>query len=623
MKKLFITFCLSALSQLLSAQILDIRCGNVTYSYPAEITGVMEYISGTSLSVLGKTFAIQDISEITVTDATPMADNNVAVTYAGNTAYVKISGNIALYIDASVNKADVFIEQSADVSDSTCGEITYNLSGQSEDGTFNLTGSFKASVELAGLTLSSSSGAPIDIVNGKRINMRVTEGTVNTLADGPSGSQKGCISCTGHLEFKQKGTVNVTGNKSHAIYAKEYISVKNSKINILGSVKDGVNCNQYFLMESGEINMSNIGDDGMQVAFKNDTDREAEDTGSITVSGGTISLSVSATAAKGLKCDGDFSMTGGKLTVMTSGGGMWDSDAGKTKASACIGTDGTVTIDGGTLNLTSTGGGGKGISCDGALNIKSGEISILTSGGLYAYVNGKEYQSYTGNADNLKSDYKSSAKGIKSDGNVSISGGTISIKTSGNGAEGIESKSELTISGGTVKVRSYDDGINSTSHMHIKGGDLDVISSKNDGLDSNGNMYISGGVIRTFGGSSPECGIDVNEEDGYALYLTGGMILGVGGNNSYPSKSTSTQAYVIPSISVTPGGTVSIGTSSTIYATFEIPADYTKASSNAPGGSSGRVLISVPQLVSGTSYTVKTGSSSVNATARLTGGSGR
>ena len=83
-------------------------------------------------------------------------------------------------------------------------------------------------------------------------------------------------------------------------------------------------------MTSGNLSISNTGDDGVQAAFKDDTDREAEDTGSITISGGTVTIDVTATAAKALKADGSVFVTNGTLTLSTSGGGMWDAEDGKT-----------------------------------------------------------------------------------------------------------------------------------------------------------------------------------------------------------------------------------------------------------------------------------------------------
>ena len=643
MKRTFSTIILlPAFAVATSAQTLNIQTSGVTYLIPASEAGDMVYTGGETLTVMGKTLNVSDISKMYVCD-NEVSDNSVSVTYNGTEACVTISGNVARYVSASVSGAHVSLVQSDDVSDDTCGEITYSLSGASTDGAFALTGSYKASIELNGLSLTNPTGAALDIQDGKRIAVSVKKGTENKLTDGTGGSQKGCITCKGHLEMKGKGTLNVYGNTGHAIFSKEYFSMKNCTLSVLSAVKDGINSGQYFLLESGALSISGVGDDGVQVSYKDDTDREADDTGALTITGGTVNISLAAAAAaKGMKAEGLLTISGGDITVTTSAGGTWDSDENKTKASSCLSSDADILISGGTLSLTSTGAGGKGINGDGTLTISDGDITVNTSGGLYAYVNGKEYTNYTGSTDRLGSDYKSSPKGIKIDGDVTISGGTVNVTTTGNGGEGIESKAVLTITGGTVVGNAYDDVINSGSHMYIKGGDITVVASNNDGLDANGNMYIQGGTIRAFGTSAPECGIDANEEGGYSVFFTGGTLLAVGGGNSVPSSSLSTQAYVSGNLSVTSGGTVSLMSGSTTLASFAVPASYSSSSSSGgmggrmggfggqggPGGPGGQggpggggmggssVLITLAGLTSGSSYTLTNGSSSTTVTAK-------
>ncbi len=618
------------------AQTLNVVVGDVTYAVPAAQAGDMTYANGDSLTILGRGFFVNDITKMYV-DNTEVEDNTVAVAYSGAQAKVVIAGNIARYVTATVDGAHVSIFQSEEVSESTCGEIIYSLSGSSTDGEFYMEGTYKASVELRGLTLTNPNGAAINIQDGKRIELSVKKDTENTLTDGASGSQKGCLVCKGHLELKGKGVLNIYGNVAHGIYAKEYVEMKNCTVNVLSAVKDGLNCNQYFLMESGALNISGVADDGIQVSYKDDTDREAEDTGSITISGGTINVTTTGTATKGLKADGDITVAGGEITVVTSGGGKWDTDDNKTKAASCLSADGKVQIDGGTLQLTSSGAGGKGINCDGEFIMNDGALTISTTGGLYAYVNGTEYSNYTGSTDRLTSDQKSSAKGVKADGNVTINGGSINVSTVGNGAEGIESKAELTINDGTIIVNACDDAINSSSHMYIKGGDITVVATDNDGLDSNGNMYIMGGTIKAFGTTSPECGIDANEEEGYSVIFTGGTLLAVGGGNSVPSTSESTQPYVSTNMNVTANTEITLKSGDTVLATFTVPANYsTSGNGGGPrgaggpggggggnwGGSGSNVLVSCENLTSGNSYTLTSGTSSSTVTATLRGNSG-
>ena len=635
MKKLATTLLAASMTLAAGAQSLNVIDGNVTYSFNAEQTGLMEYSDGgKTLTIQGMSFDLSQVRLMKVVEDV-LDDNTVTVVYDGNSAEVTIAGNVARYVSATVSDANVTLTQSEEVGSDT-GEILYILSGESSNGSLVLNGKYKCGLELQGLTLTNPNGAAIDIENSKRVEFSSKNGFVNTLEDGAGGKQKAALYCTGHLEFKGKGTLNVTGNTGHAIAAKEYVEIKNCTINILKAPKDGINCTQYFLMESGTLNIDGVDGDGIQVDFKDaEGEREeGEDTGTITVQGGKITMNITGVAAKGFKSEADFVISGGEVTVTNSGAGEWDSSKLKTKAASCIGADGDVNVLGGTLNLTATGGGGKGISCDGTFTMEEGgNVNISTSGGVLAYVNNQLSQDYTGNTDRLNSDYKSSPKGIKADTEVTINGGTIYVKTIGNNGEGIESKGVLTINDGDITIRAKDDGINASNDLIVNGGQLNVIATNNDGLDANGNIYINGGVVRAFGGRSPECGIDANDEQGYTVYLTGGYLLAVGGSNSYPRNSGSTQPYVTTTGSITGGETISISGTDVDYS-FTVPEDYTTPSGGnnggwgpgwGPGGSgSGNmtIMISVPGMTNNTSYTVKNGSTTTTATSRLTGSSG-
>ena len=402
------------------------------------------------------------------------SDNTVEVVYSGTTATVTVADNVTQYLTVTQQGAHVSIVQS----DSLASEITYKLSGTSADGEFYMSGSYKATLELNGLTLTNVtpvySGAAVHVQNGKRINVKLITGTTNTLVDAAGGTQKGCLYVKGHAEFKQQGTLNVVGNVKHGIKAGEYISIKNATINVTSAVGDGISCNQYFLMESGTLNISGTADDGIQCDLEGDTataitaDHEDEDSGNMYISGGTITINCTAIAAKGIKCAGDIYITGEPvITVTTSGKGTWDEDDLETNAACGMSADGNINISGGTLNLTSTGSGGKGMKCDNVLTVSGGDITIATSGGLY-YNNGTtENTNYTGNTDHINSDYYSSPKGIKAglktqvgnsytySGGLVISGGNIKVTTTGRNGEGIESKNTLNIMGGEVYVNAY------------------------------------------------------------------------------------------------------------------------------------------------------------------------
>lgn len=519
------------------SQTLKVTVGDVTYLFPSSQTGDMPYSNGTTVTIMEKAFNLADVTAMTV-DETPVDDSVINVAYDSTSAKVTVAGNIAKYVTPVVSGAHVSIAQSVDLAQ----EITYNLSGTATDGEFYMSGSYKATLVLNGLTLTNVtpvySGAAIHIQNGKRIKVKVADGTVNNLTDNAAGTQKGCLYIKGHGEFAQSGTLNVTANLKHGVKTGEYFQMKNCTINILKAPGDGINSSQFMLIESGTLNLNNLGDDGMQCDLDGltstgiTTGHVDEDTGNVYILGGTINITSTAVAAKGIKSNGSMDISGGDITIKTTGSGMWDTTDLETKAASGLSSDIDLTISGGNIKITSTGPGGKGMKCDGLLTVTNGTINITTSGTLY-YNNGTtENTNYTGNTDNVNSNYYSSPKGVKADNGVEIGGGTIYVTTSGRNGEGIESKSYLNITGGHIIVNAYDDGINSANDLTISGGYIFSRATNNDGIDANGNCYINGGVIYAVGANSPELAVDANSEQQKKLYFSGGTLVALGGLES-------------------------------------------------------------------------------------------
>ena len=531
----------------------EYQASQVTANSPAYFTG------GNTLTVGNDVFTISDITNMVVVSSTSDAeDNTVNILYNGSTATVTMADNVSNYVTAEVSGAHVTITQSN--TDAVDGdEITYVLSGSTADGSLTLDGSYKCTISLAGLKMTNPSGAAINITNSKRIQLSAMNGTENTLTDGSDGSQKACIYSKGQLQLQGKGTLNVAGNTKHAIKSGDYISVKNLTLNITKAVGDGINCEEYFLMKSGTVSISGVGDDGIQCDLDGDTstgetaDHDDEDSGNVYLEGGTLNIAVTAAAAKGIKADGDMKISDGDITVKTTGGGAWDSDDNKTKASSCLSADGNMTISGGTQILTSTGAGGKGISVDGAFTAIGGTTTINTSGNAIVASSGGTISTVSSSSqlDRYDSDYKSSPKGIKVDGAITVSDNAIiSVTTTGAGGEGIESKTNINITGGQVTVNATDDAINSSYNddtkslstagdLTISGGYVYARSTGNDGIDSNGNCYIKGGLVYAIGTSSPEVAIDANSEQRKQLYVQGGTIIAIGGLESGASLTQS------------------------------------------------------------------------------------
>lgn len=604
------------------AQTVNVKVGQVTYVHRVANVGEMPFTSGSTLTIEGKVYSVDKslsttdfIDEIAVGDA-DVQDNSVSISYNGSTASVVVAGNVARYLTVEVSGAHVSIVQADDLAD----EITYTLSGTSTDGGFYMDGSLKASIALNGLTLTNPSGPAINIQNGKRIDVSVKNGTENTLRDGSGGDWKGCFRSKGHTEFKGKGTLNVYGNTAHAIWSKEYVEMKNCTINVLKAVGDGLNCNQYFLMESGTLNIAGVGDDGIQVSYETDDDgnkeSDEENTGALTVTGGTLAVTTTAVGSKGLKAEGPVLITepsslptgeggGGASITVKNSGGVDTSDSSDPTSSACLKSDTSISIAAGTLTLTNTGQGGRAINSEGTLTVTGGTISAQAQGSNYGSSGGGGWGPGGGGrpgggGGGSSSSSGKNAKGIKAKGAISISGGSMTVGSANH--EGLESKSTITISGGKVYVKASDDAINSGGNFTISGGYVYAWSTSNDGLDSNGNMSIEGGVALGFASSSnnAESGIDVDER--HSLSISGGDIFSIGGRNDFRAGTSSQTYKSFSTLTVSANSYAVVKCGSTQMFAVKIPAGYSNKAGviSATTTSSGSLSVASSSSVSGT-----------------------
>ena len=468
----------------------------------------------------------------------------VSIVYADNEATVS---TLPDGVEATVDGAGVIIN-------STIAGVAYELKGSSSNGYFKIYSEKKFHLTLNGVSLTNPTGAPINIQSGKRVFVTLADGTSNSLVDGGSYNtpddedEKGTFFSEGQLIFNGKGSLEVTGNKKHGIVSDDYIRFRTgTNIYITASNGHGIKANDY-----------------------------------VAIGGGVLNIEVSGTAKKGISSDGYVLVSGGRTTILTSGDGEYDEDEDDVSGAAGIKADLYFQMEGGQLNIKSTGAGGKGINTDGEIIINDGDIQVITTGQTFTY----------------SSDLDSKAKAIKSDTDVTVNGGTIKIKTTGGeGSEGLEAKGVMNINGGEIEIATYDDCINSAGDMYLNGGYIYAFATNNDAIDSNGDLYIKGGVIVALGASGAECAIDAAE--GKNIYITGGTVVGVGGSNaSYPASSSS-QMSIAFQASVSTGSTLTVADGSDAILSFTSKRGY----------QSGLYLISSRDFKNGTSYTVYSGSS--------------
>ncbi len=342
----------------------------------------------------GSTFTVGDLTFDTSTVDSITVVHTVYVTFAGETATVDLGH--APDVVATTDGAHVSI-----VSTNTKNELEFVLQGESSQGSLTYTGSLKCKFYLNGLNLTSDRGAAIDIQCGKRVDLILVSGTDNYLTDAAGGTQKAALYCKGHLEVEGSGSLTVKGNTRHAIASKEYMQLKKStgSITVTGAVSDAMHVGQYFLMSGGSLNLTGQGGDGLQVevvTLSDDVtpDPDKEDNGQMYIKGGTITIEAAADDVKGIKVPGNLTVSGGTFQLLASGngskgisvagnmlvneddnttlmriratGGMYE-DPETEEESRCMGikVTGNLTVNAGTIQVSNTGSGSRGIKIDG------------------------------------------------------------------------------------------------------------------------------------------------------------------------------------------------------------------------------------------------------------------
>lgn len=364
---------------------------------------------------------------------------------------------------------------------STKEKVMYKLSGSASDGFFKVYSKNKQAIVLDGLDLTNPNGAAINN-QGKKRCFVVVNGS-NSLADGSAYSstpadedEKAAFFSEGQLIFSGEGSLKVTAKGKSGISSDDYVRfVDNPKITVSSSAGHGIR-----------------GKDAL------------------VVSGGTLDVSVSAAMKKGMTSDSLVVFNGGVTTVKVTGGTAYDDEDQEYKASSGIKADKLFVMNAGSLTVSNSGQGGKGISGDDKGYFQGGSVTVNVTGSNFS------------SADDSKS-----AKAIKFDGDLYITAGEVYATAANH--EAIESKGILEISGGAVYAQSKDDAINSAGDMAILGGFVCAYSTGNDGLDANGDLYIEGGTVYTIGSGGAEVAVDANTEEGHTLYVNGGNLVALGG----------------------------------------------------------------------------------------------
>lgn len=448
---------------------------------------------------------------------------------AVSSAYTSSNATLISFTDSAVTadgKYSGYEIEGTDVSITAAG--TYVFSGNCDDGSITVKkGVTGVTLVLNGLTLTNADSAAITLNKTAEAALIAAAGSENTVADTAGANDENAavkVKSGASLSLSGTGTLTACGNVKNGIKGASdaVITVDEMTLNI-DAADDGLSCDDELTIKGGRVNITAGGDAVKASPDTDDTENlDTTSLGSVTISGGTITLEA---AADGIQADGDLTISGGTFAVTANGGhttAISDEDA------SCKGLKAgkTLTVSGGTFTVD---------SADDALHAND----VTVSGGTLTLASGDDAV----HADN------DLVVGVQ--GSSSTSTPKINITASYEGLEG----TTVSVYSGDIDVVASDDGVNAASSelgehsdkfaINIAGGDL-YIDAGSDGLDSNNDISITGGRVEVYGADAMmDAAIDY---DG-TFTLSGGTLFGAG-----MEPGAGTQAYIAVGETSSSGG---------------------------------------------------------------------
>lgn len=372
----------------------------------------------------------------------------------------------------------------------------------------------KVQLILSDAAIESEGQSAIVVLSADKVFLTLAENSENTVSASGKLAALGEVNADGAIFSKCDLTINGTGRvrvdceTGHGIVSKDDLRIASGTLTVTAA-KQGLSGKDSVRIADGTITIT-AGTDAIHSENADDAEK-----GVITILGGSITAE---SGSDGIDASGTVSIEGGEITL-TAGGGAdsvsrasygWgqsnSSSGGKgiksdmavsilggtlsiDSADDAIHTDGDVTVSSGMLTLKS---GDDGIHADAALTISGGSVTVSDSyEGLEAadiVIEGGEI-SVTASDDGLNAAGGSDGSNgggmfggdpfAAQDASITISGGSLTVNADG---DGIDSNGDLTVSGGTICVSG-------------------PTNSGNGALDYNGSGVITGGTLIAAGAS--------------------------------------------------------------------------------------------------------------------------
>jgi hypothetical protein len=397
---------------------------------------------------------------------------------------------------------------------------TYTITGTLTDGRILVDTADGGVVALVlnGVNITSTTNAPLAVLNAGYVTIALAELTTNTLTDpgtyvfdpGLDEPNASLFSKTS-MSIGGTGTLIVHGNYNDAIASKDSLLITGGTITVT-ALDDGIRGKDELEIQGGTLTVTS-GGDGLKA-----DNADGPGLGGITISGGTLHITSGGDA---VAAETDASISGGNFAIVSGGGSSVTPPADL----SCKGIKGvtSVVISGGTFNTINSADDGvhsngnvtisspasltiathdDAIHADGTVHIISGSITITKS---FEGIEGANITIDDGTIGVVSSD-----DAITADSTVAITAGTFTIVSGGghtvtipstSSAKGIKGLVSVVIGGGTYNLDCADDGIHTNAAITISGGTFTIATNSStsagygDGVHADGSLHITGGNI--------------------------------------------------------------------------------------------------------------------------------
>lgn len=446
----------------------------------------------------------------------------------------------------SVNLSELGSVQGSDnlsVSENTLTikkEGTYILSGSLSDGVVLVDAlpAAKIQIVLNGVNITNSKTAPIYVKQAEKVVFTLAEGSENTISASGSFENDTDVNIDGALFCKQDITINGSGkltvlsNEGHGIVAKDDFAMLGGIVDIT-SARHGIDANDSARIGGGTLTVS-CGKDGVHAENTEDTNL-----GFIYIEGGVINITDCYEGIEAL----DIMICGGDINICAEDDGL--------NAAGGSDTDDFDNADimrpqkpEGMQNPEQSDGGGKQYGGMMRPDFEKGERPE----GMQIPTDDKSDRAQ-GFGGGMKGGFSSS-----SNGSITISGGSIYIKASG------------------------------------------------DGIDANGTLDITGGSVTVCG---PTRGDTATLDYDKSATISGGSFIGTGGAGMAQSFSDAKQGLIF----------LKVGNISEKTPVILTDKNGKELINYTPELDYAVVILSSPEIVSGESYTIKIGENTQQVTA--------